>query len=246
MKRILLGLLTLMTFPLVAAERVMVYSQYDYPPFWNLQQQGLTVELAKELTRLSAGRYDFHVQITPRKRIDAILDDESWQGIIPWVSPIWFRDVDLTRYAWSEVLVKDADLVVSYQPMDYVGPDSLIGKTLGGILGHQYVELDSLIASGKVKRDDALSQEGNLKKLNAKRVDFVFIPNSSWGELKMSSPQLVQGLFVANIPRNRYERRILISPRDPALVQFVSASVEQLSKDANWKKKLDPFRYQYP
>lgn len=228
----------------VASERVIVYSQYDYPPFWYPDGRGLTLELAKTLTAHSKGQYQFEVQILPRKRLDKQLVDANWQGLIPWVLPIWFHDENKTHYVWTGSLMQDADLIISHQNLQFDTPESLQGKILGGILGHRYAEFEALISTGKIVRDDAPNQEMNLKKLQAKRVDFIFTPHSSWVELKLSNPSSIQNLVSANNPRNRYERLVLISPHNAELSKYVVKTVDQLSKDPVWRAKINPYSYQ--
>jgi polar amino acid transport system substrate-binding protein len=239
-------LLALLILPHVyAAERVVVYTQYDYPPFWHAADRGLTHDLAQALTQHSQGRYQFEVEITPRKRLDHILASPNWQGIIPWVAPIWFRDEQQTRFGWSGTLLHDADLIIGHQALQFNGPASLSGKRLGGILGHRYAEFEALIQAGQIIRDDAPSQELNLKKLRAQRIDFMFIPYSSWNELKLNDPNSIKGLYVASQVRNRYERRILISPHQPALKEYVQQTVELLRKDPAWLKHTQPYGGMY-
>jgi len=224
----------------------MVYTHYETAPFLNAQHHGLTVDLANELTKRSVGRYEFVVQPTPRKRIDFILSDPNWQGIVPWVTSVWFRDEAQTKYAWSASLFTDADLVLSHQPFTYVGPESLFGMRFGGVLGHRYAELEQWIAEGKIQRDDALSEIGNLKKLQAKRVDVVFISNSNWIAILAENPSLSKGIVVAKKPRNVFERKLLISPKNPQLTQYVQRTVESLRNDADWQKKVSPYHYALP
>lgn len=221
----------------------MVYTHYDSAPFFNAQRHGLTADLASELSKRSAGRYEFVVQLTPRRRIDFILSDPNWQGIVPWVTSAWFRDEAQTKYAWSVPLFNDADLVLSHHPFNYAGPESLIGMRFGGVLGHRYVDIEQLIAEGKIQRDDALSEVGNLKKLQVKRVDVVFISNSSWIATLAENPSLAKGIVVAKKPRNVFERKLLISPNHPQLAQYVQRTIEDLRNDAEWKKKLSQYNY---
>ncbi|WP_348945715.1 transporter substrate-binding domain-containing protein [Chitinibacter sp. FCG-7] len=226
----------------LGSEKVIVYTQYDSPPFWSADS-GLSHELVRELSARSKNRYQFEIQITPRKRIDLILEDPHWQGLIPWSSPSWFQDANQQRYLWSAPLFRDADLVISHAPLDYTGPYSLHGKVLGGILGHRYSELEADIAAGKIIRDDAPNQPSNLKKLRSQRVDVIFIPNSSWGELRLKSPEQIRSLWVASQVRNTYERRILLSPNNPELARYVQATVLDLAKDQKWQQKIAPYHF---
>jgi polar amino acid transport system substrate-binding protein len=226
-----------------SAERIMLYSQYDSPPFYLENGQGLTFDLAKELSQRSAGRYEFIVQITPRKRLDFIVANPKWQGIIPWVTPSWFNDEAKTHYVWSERLMRDSDLVLSAHPILYNSPESLIGQRFGGVLGHRYGEIEALIQAGQLIREDAPSQTSNLKKMQSQRVDVIFFPHSSWSELKINSSSLTAGVFVAHKARSQYDRLLLISPNNPELIKYTLHAVEELNHDLLWKKRLSPFSY---
>ncbi|QLG88591.1 transporter substrate-binding domain-containing protein [Chitinibacter bivalviorum] len=243
MMKSVLFLLCLILSPLIgASEKITIYSQYDYPPFWS-EGHGLTADLAQKLTELSQDKYQFVVEIIPRKRLDAMMQSPKWQGIVPWANPSWFGDEQQSRFIWSSTLFMDADLVVSNQPINFAGPESLYGKRLGGILGHRYIELEQDIAAGKIIRDDAPSQSNNLKKLMTQRVDVVFIPHSSWIDLQQTAPESIKGLFLAATPRNRYERRLLISPNNPALAQYISKTLESMSRDSSWQYKIKAYNF---
>ncbi|WP_051258897.1 substrate-binding periplasmic protein [Chitinibacter tainanensis] len=226
-----------------AASVVPIYTHYDYPPFLTAKQ-GLSRDLADELTRRSQGRYQFVVQLTPRKRLDLLLAQPNWQGVVPWVNPQWFPTTQ--GGLWSEMLFLDADLVISRKPLQYSGPASLTGLTLGGILGHHYVELSDALNSGQLQRDDAPNQESNLRKLASGRVDVIFVPQSSWGDYQHTNPGLIEGLSVARQPRNHYPRQLLVSERQPALAQFVLTAVRELNADPAWQQKLAPYRFANP
>lgn len=243
MKYLCLVLVFFVSLHCAGNERIMVYSQYDFAPFWLGQGKGLSVDLAHELSRRSSGRYEFVVQITPRKRLDYLMSDAKWQGIIPWVSPEWFQDKSRQRYVWSGRLMPDADIVLSQKAMLYAGPESLLGHRFGGVLGHHYVELEALLSAGKILRDDAITQDNNLSKLKAGRIDVIFFPHSSWVALKASSPETSSGIFVAKKTRSRYDRYILISPNNPELAKYIIKTTDDLQRDPLWVKKIAPYRY---
>lgn len=246
MKLGLLSFLSCLSLPVWAAEKIIIYTHYEAAPFLNAQHQGLTADLARELTQRSAGKYQFEVQVTPRKRIDFILNDPQWQGLVPWVNKAWFKDEVDSRFAWSAPLLKDADLVLSYQPLVYQGTDSLVGLRFGGILGHRYVDLERAITDGQIQRDNALNELGNIKKLKLNRVDFLFLSYSNWIAILSQNPSLVKGLHIAKKPRNIFERSLLISPNHSQLVQYVQRTVDQLNDDPRWLKKLSPYVYAGP
>jgi polar amino acid transport system substrate-binding protein len=241
--KLALALLLLASLSCSAAEKVILYSQYDFAPFWQ-NGRGLTPDLAQALTQYSHGRYLFEVQILPRKRLDAILEQPDWQGVVPWVNPPWFHDEAKTRFIWSANMMSDADLIISNSLLKYRGPSSLYGKRLGGILGHRYAEIEQGIKDGKIFRDDAPNQESNLKKIQAGRVDVIFVAYSSWGALLQNTPNETRGLIVADQPRSVYQRQLLITPNNPALSKYLLSTVEALNRDPSWQQKLLAYGYQ--
>lgn len=167
----------------------------------------------------------------------------NWKGLVPWVAPEWFEDGNETRFYWTSVIMHDADLVISKKPIAYTGPTSLIGMRLGGILGHRYVEIEPLIATRQIIREDTVSQVSNFKRLDANRIDFTFCPKSSWEYWKAEQSETVKKLTPASKVRSLYDRRLLVSRSDPDLAEFLKQAAILLARDTEWQRTIQPYSY---
>ena len=174
-----------------SGERVNLYSYHNHPPFVTGTRIGLTYELADYLNEKAAGAYRFEVKILPRARLNALLADwingqcgqkdcaNNW--MVAWVNPRWgFIKGEQDPYAWHK-LFDDSNSIISlaHKPIDYQGAQSLDGKTLLGMRGHRYVDIDARVAQGRMTRVDGNSERGNLLTLLAGRGDAALLPTST-------------------------------------------------------------------
>jgi polar amino acid transport system substrate-binding protein len=227
-----------------ATTKVTVATYYNYAP-WHIENEparGLTAELARHLTRLSAGKYEFVAEYIPRKRVDMIIEKGQRQLVVAWVSPRFFGDSDMTRYFWTHPLLEDESLIISpsHAPLRYTGPDSLVGKRFSASFGHKYADIDPLVEAGKVKRYDAPNlPEATLKLIARRGVDFGIIDRSTLVSMANDRFLKLDQLYIATTPRiPRYTRHILIPKKNPELADFVKKATEHLNKDASWRAVL--------
>ncbi|OUR66073.1 hypothetical protein A9Q77_11555, partial [Marinomonas sp. 42_23_T18] len=141
-------LLTLMVLllscPLLAKEKVTVWSYYEFPPFVTnlLGETGLSFDFVEMLNLFEDNnQYEFELKIVPRKRLDNYLANDR-TGIVLWVNPIFFGDINKTRYSWTQAVLKDEQSFISRasDPFIFKGAKSLMtpGFVLGGVRGHVY------------------------------------------------------------------------------------------------------------
>lgn len=222
------------------ATEVIIFSHYDTPPFLTASKTGLTYKLAEALNHLAKGRYYFRVQILPRKRLDKTLENPNWFGMVPWVNPAWFKDAEQTKFSWSTPMMKDENLVISHQnkPINFNGPQSLVGLELGGILGHRYIEIETLIWENKITRFNVVSEVQNIEKLLRQRIDVMFISKSSLNFYLNQHPNFQQHIFIANQIRGSFHRYILLPKKDHALTSFINHAINELGKQPEWKNLL--------
>lgn len=223
------------------AADVPVMTYHEFPPFVTEQGKGLTYALADYMTKKSGGKYTFVVETMPRKRLDTALG-EGKTVVVPWATPAFFGDQDQSKYKWSSTLIQDANAVVSPKaaPVEYAGPDSLAGKTLGGVAGHRYGPVDALVDGGKIKRDDANSELTNLKKAAQARIDVTIMADTAARYL-IKSENLADKLHVSATPHSKYERRMFVAGSDAELAGFVAKTVEGMASDADWKAISEPY-----
>ena len=230
-----------------AAEQVEFATHYDYPPFVidMKKQEGFVFDLAKYLSKQSKGRYDFQVTYVPRIRIENYLNKKK-TVVVPFVSPKWFSDDNMTRYLWTAPLMTDQNVVVSQKKslFEYKGLESLNGKTMAYFLGHKMPVLDNLISEGKIKREDGPSLTGNFKKVVEGRADFL-VTGEMVVRYIIDREHWQTNLSVAKEPIDVFERRILVSPvTDVALQQWLNSEVKDLIKSKQWPTFLDHYSFE--
>lgn len=117
LRLLLITALSLLAARAMAAEFVL-YTYHDKPPYYlhadgnvEVPTGGLYTELA---AILNSRQRDLQLQIAylPRRRLDRDLESGTLNGGVIGVNPLWFKDVDQTKYLWSAPLMRDQDVVV--------------------------------------------------------------------------------------------------------------------------------------
>lgn len=242
--RRLLTLLLACWLPLAAQAQkdVAVWTYHLTPPFVidGDLRHGLSNDFVELLNRHAgnAGRFRFVLSYLPRKRLDLELQQGS-AGVVLWVNPAFFEDAQASGQ-WSGALLHDEQSFVSLpaRPVDYTGPESLHGRSLGGILGHRYAPIQKDIERGAIQREDVPTDEQNLRKLLAGRVEVVLVPRSTLGYL-VRQLQLEGQLHESRTPLNRYARQLLMSRAlDREAAALLDRVVAGLPDNADWRRLL--------
>lgn len=223
------------------AESVPLYVGYADPPFSTTRPDSLTVELAAALTARARGRYQFKPVQLPRKRLNMVLAEPGWKGVVAWANPAWFNDEAMRRHAWSLPYMTDANLVVSLRsrPVEYTDQgNSLAGLRLGCIAGQRYPDLERLFKAGQVERNDVASELQNLQKLRLGRIDAALVQASSMPYFRQALPDLDLWLHVAHNPRNSFKRFLFTNRRHAAMVAFLNGALGELARDPLWQARL--------
>lgn len=221
---------------------VSVWSYYCFPPFVTSKNQGLSHELIELLNARGQGRFRFELRLLPRKRIDLLLSD-GITGLVLFVNPSWMGLRNLQKYEWTPSLFSDRNVIVSNvsRKVDFTGPESLVGLTLGGIIGRKYEALDELVDAGLIKRDDTTSEKSNLLKLCEKRIDFTTGPETMLRPL-VASLCIDGQIYFSPTPLFQYTRHILISDASPALSEFIVQFVRELPANPKWIAIKDKYK----
>ncbi|NRR33549.1 transporter substrate-binding domain-containing protein [Oxalobacteraceae bacterium] len=210
-----------------ARETIPLYVGYADPPFGTQRDDSLTIRLAARLSAYSNGRYEFRAMQMPRHRLNLLLAQPGWKGVVAWANPVWYKDESMRRYAWSQPYMRDADLVVSNRsaPMDYNNAASMLGMRVGCIAGHRYVDMDPLFEEGRSIRDDVASELQNLQKLRLGRIDVTLIQASSMAYFREVIPDIDSWLHVARVPRAVYQRYLFTNRDNEEMMGFVNAAL---------------------
>jgi polar amino acid transport system substrate-binding protein len=223
--------------PARSTETIPLYSYYVDLPFASGPPGSVTDKLAHWLTQRSGGRYHFVPTQLPRRRIELLVQQPNWPGVVAWANPRWFSD---ERLSWSRNYMLDANLVVSplAQPLDYSDDGALAGQSIGTVRGFSYTGIDELIQSGKLTRDDADSELRNLARLKAGRLQVAFLQASSLRYFREQYPDLDQWLYIAAKPRTLFERAFFTASGRPELLAFLNQQADALVADRQWQALL--------
>ena len=234
-------LLSLLLFAAAsAAERIPLYTYYADPPFSLTTPHSLTKELAQWLSERSRGRYQFEPVMLPRLRLEMLIAQPTWKGVVAWANPVWLNKSLAARQRWTRPYMTDANLVVSLRsaPVNYVDDHSLEGLHLGTVLGFSYPDLERLINAGLITREDVNGEFQNLLKLKAHRVQAVFLQASSFPYFREQFPDMDQWAYISPKPRTVFERSMFLAPGQPALEAFLDKQLELLASDPQWRVRF--------
>lgn len=240
----LLPLLCILTVSAAHAEVVSVWIYHATPPFVvdQAKKTGLSYDLAKLLTERSEGRYDFHVEVLPRVRLDERLSSGD-PGIVFWANNVWFGDKDKSRYLWSSAIMQDENAVISpvSDPLEYDNADSLIGKDFVGVRGHHYQYIDALVRQGDINRLDVISQEAALLSIASGHTDVSILANCT-AVYYSKNLKLGDKIHFSSNPHTHYQRHILVQPQLRTVFAFVEEFATELADNAQWQVLLENYQ----
>jgi len=215
-------------------QRIVAWTYYTYPPFILKGNQGLTHDFMELLNSYAKGKFVFHLEVMPRKRIDLYLEEDE-PGIVLFVNPAWMKGFGKTTYQWTSPLFSDRNGIISnvFTKVNYAGPESVRGLKLGGVLGRKYKGLEESIRQGWIVREDVVNEEINILKLCERRIDFMTAPESV---LRYLVTQLGVGerIYFSPTPLFEYTRHILVSNGSPDLFAFLEHFTEELPTNPEW------------
>ncbi|WP_169333573.1 substrate-binding periplasmic protein [Leeia oryzae] len=126
----------------------------------------------------------------PRKRQELAIS-KGLADLRCFISPDWLPAALKSGYDWPQPIIRIEERLVSKQADAHIQTvDALKGKTIGTVLGYQFVLLDPLFASGTIRRDDSPSETGVIQKLILGRTDYAVIRTIDFDFLHKTDAQL--------------------------------------------------------
>lgn len=212
------------------AETVRVLSYHDFPPFVDAGGTGLSKELCELLTRKSAGRYQFELQLTSRRRLDAFLAKPDGSALVVWVSPDFFPHPE--QFKWGAPLMPDSVVLLTMPgvPADITRPQDFRGLRFGGIPGHMfnYPGIGDALKSGALRRIDASSPVANYGRLLHGNIDMTILAGSTLHFLRQSDAFEQKETVEQQMPTSVYHRSYFTVNASPALSQFLREELDTL------------------
>jgi polar amino acid transport system substrate-binding protein len=238
LRHALLALLMLLP-PAASGADITLYAYHLKPPFMvdRDKQVGLYYDLARFLNERISG-HTFKTVYLPRRRLEHDLELGRLQGLVVGVNPAWFKDETRARYLWTPPFLRDEDVVVSLveHPVDYEGPESLVGKTVGLSMGYYYFGIDELVRAGRIQRDDAVNEESSLDKLVRRRIDATVVTQRTLDYLVRHRPEWKGRFRTARKPHDQFDRMILVPKEYAHLLPDLNAALGPAAHDPAWQK----------
>lgn len=230
-----------LSLPTWAAEDVVLYAYHLKPPYLTSlsKREGLYFDLAEMLGLRMVGMH-FRTEYLPRKRLESDLELGRLKGVVIGVNPSWFKDSERTRFHWTPAFMHDVDVVVSRheRPVEYTGPESLVGQHMALPRGYYYYGIDELVRAGRIQRQDTESEETALMMLVLGRADVTVITRRTLYSLLSVRPGLRGKLHVAGTPHDEFDRHILVPKELAHLHKPLSDAVLALVKEPAWQTRL--------
>lgn len=222
---------------------VTAYAYHLKPPFiTNLSaEQGLYYDLSRFLSQNS--EYEFYTIFVPRKRIDKLLADKQLDGIVIGVNPKWFADIHQQKYHWTQSFFEDRDEFISLktQRFDYSGADSLAGKTLAGVRGFIYANIEPALAQNRMQRFNTIGEKEVINMILKGRANTGIVSRSTFDYLYPRIPAM-QNLYISERPHDQFERKILVPKNKTKLHAEITAKLTEIQQDPRWLAILQGYK----
>jgi len=221
-------------------EQITIYAYHLKPPYIISieEKMGLYFDFSRYLNS-KAGPYQFQTSFMPRKRIEIYLNRGELNGILIGVNPVWFKDKAKTKYSWTSTIFEDQDEVVSHAeaPVEYHGPKSLKGLSLGGVLGFYYFGITEAVHAGEIKPTYLEDESSVLQMLIYKRIDTGIVSRSTLDYL-VKENDWQDRFHISSIPHDKYSRHILLPLKYSKLYKYIESIIVNINEDPMWQKVL--------
>ncbi|WP_148278930.1 substrate-binding periplasmic protein [Bdellovibrio bacteriovorus] len=161
------------------------------------KKEGLIVDYTNALAEILGRKAQFSV-VTRYRLLGYLLKGQM--DILCYTSPLWDSSQD--KMDFSKTLFIKREIVIGQAPMPKT-VEGLKGKTLGTMLQYVYPTLDPYFSTGKINREDNVSEEANLKKLLHGRIQYVVTDQIFLDYFRLKNPDITknrQTIFLKDYP----------------------------------------------
>ena len=170
----------------------------------------------------------------PRLRIDDALARGEVDAICD-ARPEWYG----SRLNWSAPIFVNANVLIMRNGATAVSRfEQLRGKTVGGVFGYVYPDLDAQVG-GAYRRDDAPTMVNSIMKLQAGHIDYAVVNKITFDWELRTNPELRS--FPALTIR-QYQAQCGFSPAGNISFAQASRAVDELIKDGTVERILARYR----
>ncbi|EWH12225.1 ABC transporter substrate-binding protein [Catenovulum agarivorans DS-2] len=213
---------------------VVLYTYYEKPPFIiDLKNNiGLSFDLASELNHF-AQNYHFELVYLPKQRAT---NKAIEAGALLWVNPSWVNGTNTQTFLWTKPVMYDRELYVTNdKSLIFSDNSSLYNKTLVGVRGYHYFNLNELIKQGNVLRHNVDNETTIAKMLANKRGDFGVMGLQTYSYIIKQNPEYKNQLYILEGYVKPFTRSIAVSSSSPAIYQ----KLIQFFQSDRWIKLKD-------
>ncbi|NOU50926.1 transporter substrate-binding domain-containing protein [Pseudoalteromonas sp. JBTF-M23] len=230
--------------PSYATQQVKVYAYHLKPPYLIdvEEEKGLYFDVTELLNRFQP-MIRFKLEYMPRKRLNRDIEQNTLDGLIMGVSPVWFRDREQTKLAWSNAFMNDRDEFVSHvkTPFEFAGPSSLYSKTIGGIRGYYYFQVAPVVTLEKATLVETGTELQLLEMVVKQRLDVAVISRATVNYLVAQKKHWQNDIHFSQRPHEFYSRAIVATKS----MQAVIDTINNLMRDPLFDKALNKLLADY-
>ncbi|MDF3935876.1 substrate-binding periplasmic protein [Pseudomonas citronellolis] len=173
----------------------------------------------------------------PRARVEQAMREGN-VDVRCYVTPSWVNQ-DLPGFRWSVPLLTQRDLLVT-RTSSAVNVADLSGQNVGTVLGYHYPQLQAAFEAGRLRRDDARTQELVLKKLEAGRYRYAVSSEVALDWFNLRQPPEHRLYPVAQLDQTELACMVLDAPTLPT--QAVLDALARLKASGEVERILDHYR----
>lgn len=200
----------------------------------NVLVRGILKDLGEELAAVLQRKPRFTIR--PRNRIiSALVLGEA--DVRCYARPEW-DDADVH---WSKPLIPSGDIVVTRRHAKLPsGSEALAGARVGTVTGYRYGALESALGANFL-RDDAPSEQANLRKLAAGRFEYAVANKLTFQYFLKTSPE-GRSLSPDYLPLVMFEAQCALSRKSTVTPEQFDRAVDKLLGDRKVDQILGKYR----
>ncbi|CAH9051725.1 hypothetical protein PSECIP111951_01629 [Pseudoalteromonas holothuriae] len=227
-----------------AKQAVSIYAYHLKPPYIidSEEEVGLYFDLTTLLNKYQQG-FLFKLEYMPRRRLNRDIEQNSLDGLIMGVNPVWFRDRQQKKFAWSVPFMNDRDEFVSHvkTPFEFKGPVSLYNKAVGGVRGYHYFQVAPVIRIEKATLVETGSELQLLEMIVKQRLDVAVISRATVNFFVAQHEYWQKDVYFSELPHESYSRAIVATKQ----MRDVIKSINEVMKVPAFVQELQQLLAQY-
>jgi polar amino acid transport system substrate-binding protein len=122
---------------------------------------------------------------------------------------------------------------------------NLAGKTLAGVRGFVYANIEPALAQHSMRRFNTIGEEEVINMILKGRANTGIVSRSTFDYLYPRISEM-QNLYISARPHDQFERKILVPKNNPKLHADIELKLAQLQQDQRWLAILKGYKTNNP